>query len=119
MLFLATADAARSRDFFERVLGLEFIADEPVALVFRVGGSMLRIQKLKHVAVKPYTVLGWEVADIRAAVGDLRNRGVVFERYDFMNHDADAIWDAPSGAKVAWFKDPDENVLSLSEMSRR
>jgi len=115
ILFLATADPARSRDFYERVLGLTFIADEPPALVFRVGNSMLRIQKVHQVQAAPYTALGWEVADIRRAVRDLRAAGVVFQRYDGMNQDGDGIWHAPSGALIAWFRDPDGHVLSLTQ----
>jgi catechol 2,3-dioxygenase-like lactoylglutathione lyase family enzyme len=115
VLFLATANAERARVFYERVLGLAFVADEPPALVFRVGPSMLRIQKVEQVHAAPYTALGWEVSNIRQTVRDLRAAGVVFQRYDGMNQDADAIWLAPSGASVAWFRDPDGNVLSLTQ----
>jgi catechol 2,3-dioxygenase-like lactoylglutathione lyase family enzyme len=115
IFFLATANAARSRAFYEQVLGLTFVADEPAALVFRIGSSMLRIQKVDHVREVPYTVLGWAVADIRQTVRDLRAAGVVFQHYSGMNQDADGIWHAPSGALVAWFQDPDGHVLSLTQ----
>jgi catechol 2,3-dioxygenase-like lactoylglutathione lyase family enzyme len=115
ILFLATANAQRAREFYERVLGLTFVADEPPALVFQVGDSMLRIQKVDRVHPAPYTALGWKVSDIRQAVHHLRDAGVVFQRYEGMNQDADGIWQAPSGAFVAWFRDPDENVLSLTQ----
>jgi catechol 2,3-dioxygenase-like lactoylglutathione lyase family enzyme len=115
ILFLATADAARSRAFYERVLGLTFVADEPPALVFRAGDSMLRIQKVDQVHIAPYTALGWAVSDIRRAVHDLRAAGVVFQRYDGLNQDGDGIWHAPSGGFVAWFRDPDGHVLSLTQ----
>jgi catechol 2,3-dioxygenase-like lactoylglutathione lyase family enzyme len=115
VLFLATANAERARRFYERVLGLTFVADEPPALVFRVGDRMLRIQKVDRVHAAPYTSLGWAVADIRQTVRDLRAAGVVFQRYDGLNQDSDGIWPAPSGAKVAWFKDPDGHVLSLTQ----
>jgi catechol 2,3-dioxygenase-like lactoylglutathione lyase family enzyme len=115
VLFLATANAGRSRAFYERVLGLTFVADEPPALVFRVGDSMLRIQKVEQVQAAPYTALGWAVSDIRRTVHDLRAGGVVFERYEGMKQDADGIWHAPSGAQVVWFRDPDGHVLSLTQ----
>ena len=115
VLFLATANAERSRAFYERVLGLAFVADEPPALVFRVGDSMLRIQKVEQVHAVPYTALGWEVSDIRRTVRDLRAAGVVFQRYDGMDQDRDGIWHSPSGAFVAWFRDPDGHVLSLTQ----
>jgi catechol 2,3-dioxygenase-like lactoylglutathione lyase family enzyme len=115
ILFLSTAHPEQSRAFYERVLGLTFVADEPPALVFRVGKSMLRIQKVDQVHAAPYTALGWAVADIRRAVRDLSATGVVFQRYDGLHQDGDAIWQAPSGAFVAWFRDPDGHVLSLTQ----
>ena len=115
ILFLATANAERSRAFYEGVLGLAFVADEPPALVFRVGPSMLRIQKLDRVQALPYTVLGWSVSDIHAQVRRLAAAGVLFQRYDGMKQDDNGIWQAPSGTLVAWFRDPDGNVLGLSQ----
>jgi len=115
ILFLATANAKKSRAFYEGVLGLTFVADEWPALVFQVGNSMLRIQKVEQVHAAPYTALGWSVSDIRQTVQTLRAAGVVFERYAGMNQDADGVWPAPSGARVAWFKDPDGHTLSLTQ----
>jgi catechol 2,3-dioxygenase-like lactoylglutathione lyase family enzyme len=115
VLFLATANPDRARAFYERVLGLAFVADEWPALVFRVGDSMLRIQKVEQVHAAPYTALGWAVPDIRRTVRDLCAAGVVFQRFDGMDQDADGIWLAPSGALVAWFRDPDGHVLSLTQ----
>jgi catechol 2,3-dioxygenase-like lactoylglutathione lyase family enzyme len=115
ILFLATANVERARAFYERVLGLEFVADEPPALVFRVGDSMLRIQKVERVHAAPYTSLGWAVPDIRRTVQELRAAGVVCQRYEGMNQDDNGIWHAPSGAFVAWFCDPDGHVLSLTQ----
>ncbi len=117
VLFLATANAEQSRAFYERVLGLTFVADEPPALVFRVGDAMLRIQKVERVHAAPYTALGWVISDIRRTVHDLSAAGVVFQRYDGMNQDGDGIWHAPSGAFVAWFQDPDGHVLSLTQFA--
>ena len=117
ILFLATAAAGRARDFYERLLGLEFVADEPPSLVFRVGRCMLRIQKVERACPAPYTSLGWAVSDIRGTVRHLRDAGVVFERFPGMKQDPDAIWNAPSGALVAWFRDPDGHVLSLTQFS--
>ncbi len=114
-LFLATANPNRSRAFYEQVLKLAFVADEPPALVFRVGDSMLRIQKVEQVQNLPYTALGWAVRDIRATVQELRAAGVTFQRYDGLDQDKDCIWRSPSGALVAWFEDPDRNILSLTQ----
>ena len=59
--------------------------------------------------------MGWEVNDIDAMVKWLKGRGVVFEKYPFVQDRELGIWKTPNGDKVAWFKDPDGNVLSLSQ----
>jgi catechol 2,3-dioxygenase-like lactoylglutathione lyase family enzyme len=115
MLFLATANAERSRAFYERVLGLTFVADEQFALVFHVGPSTLRIQKVDRVQTLPYTALGWVVADIHLTVRGLSEAGVAFERFEGVNQDSEGIWQAPGGTRVAWFRDPDGHVLSLTQ----
>ena len=115
VLFLATEDAERSRAFYERVLGMACVADEPYALVFRVGDSMLRIQKVERVARASYTVLGWAVGDICSTVAALSKAGVAFRRYEGLDQDEIGVWHSPSGALVAWFEDPDGNTLSLTQ----
>jgi len=115
VLFLATTDPGRSRTFYEQTVGLAFVADEPPALVFRIGDSMLRIQKVDRVHAAPYTALGWAVPDIRRIVQQLSSAGVRFERYEGMGQDGEGIWRSPAGALVAWFRDPDGNVLSLTQ----
>ena len=115
IIFLATADPQRARTFYEQVLGLEFLRDEPFALVFKTGDSDLRIAKVQRVHAPPYTVLGWTVLDIRAAAAALRAAGVTFQRYPDMPQDVDGIWQSPSGALIAWFRDPEGHVLSLTQ----
>jgi|ERR1043166_2313278 catechol 2,3-dioxygenase-like lactoylglutathione lyase family enzyme len=115
ILFLAASNAKRAREFYEQTLGLTFVADEYPALVFQVGDSMLRIQKVDEVRKAPYTALGWDVKDIRKTVRTLRDRGVEFKRYEGMNQDEDGIWTSPRGGLVAWFEDPDGNILSLTQ----
>jgi len=113
--FVSTTDAARSRAFYEGTLGLRFVSDEPYALVFDVNGTMLRVQKVERVTVASGTTLGWQVTDIASEVRALSGRGVTFERYEGMQQDELGIW-AQGGGKVAWFKDPDGHVLSLTEV---
>jgi catechol 2,3-dioxygenase-like lactoylglutathione lyase family enzyme len=113
--FVGTADAARARPFYEQVLGLRLLADEPSALVFDGNGTTMRVQKLPELAPAAHTVLGWQVGDLAAAVDVLAGRGVVFRRYERLVHDHRGIWRSPSGAQVAWFADPDGNVLSLTQ----
>ncbi len=118
ILFAATTNSKRSRKFYEDALGLEFVADEPYALVFRSGQLQLRIQKVARKPKINYTVLGWVVTDILKTVRQLSRTGVEFMRYDGLDQDADGIWRAPGGARVAWFQDPDDNTLSLTEYPR-
>ena len=112
---LATADAARAREYYERTLGLRLVADDPFALVFDAAGTTLRIAKVQKTAPPPYSVLGWRVDDIAATVTSLRERGVTFERYPGMDQDEAGVWASPGGGKVAWFHDPDGNLLSLTQ----
>jgi catechol 2,3-dioxygenase-like lactoylglutathione lyase family enzyme len=113
--FIPTRDADRSRQFYERVVGLRFVQDDGFALVMDFNGSMVRIAKVGEYQPFAFTLLGWEVDDIVAALRALTKRGAVIERYDFLEQDAAGVWAAPGGAKVAWFKDPDGNLLSVSE----
>ena len=113
--FVGTARPEAAIAFYRDTLGLALVADEPFALVFDVRGVMLRVTKVDAVQPAPYTVLGWRVADIRAAAGELGARGVAFERYPGMPQDELGIWTSPSGARIAWFRDPDGNVLSLTQ----
>jgi catechol 2,3-dioxygenase-like lactoylglutathione lyase family enzyme len=116
--FVATQSPDRAREFYERVLGLELVADEPWSLVFNARGTMVRIQKVEKLRPQSFTALGFQVPDIVSAVRSLTEKGVEFARYDFLPQDALGIWDAPGGSRVAWFRDPDGNLLSLTEFSR-
>ena len=113
--FLATTDAKRTRTFYQKVLGLRAVAEDEFALVFSTGGIDLRMQKVEHFTPHPFTALGWQVPDIGGAVRQLSTRGVHPERYPFLEQDEDGIWLAPGGTRVAWFKDPDGQLLSLSQ----
>ena len=114
--FAPTTDPAKARAFYEGVLGLRLVADEkPFALVFDANGTMLRVTTVHELHPHPFTVLGWHVENIEETVDKLAAAGVEFNRYKGVN-DADprGIWNSPSGARVAWFKDPDGNVLSVT-----
>ena len=114
--FVTIVDVERAKAFYRDTLGLRLVSEEPpFALVFQANGIMLRLGMGKERPPVQGTVLGWQVPDIAAAVKDLIEAGVSFERYGFMKQDELGIWTSPTGAKVAWFKDPDGNVLSLSE----
>jgi catechol 2,3-dioxygenase-like lactoylglutathione lyase family enzyme len=113
--FVATAQEAAAKQFYESVLGLVLLEDTPFALVLNSNGSTLRVQKVKQFSAAPYTALGWAVPDIQSAVRALAAKGVVFQRYDGMSQDELGIWQSPSGVRVAWFHDPDGNTLSLTE----
>jgi catechol 2,3-dioxygenase-like lactoylglutathione lyase family enzyme len=113
--FVATKDPAQARFFFEQTLGLALVNDGPFAMEFNAYGTMLRVQKVAELSPARHTVLGWQVLDIQAEIAALVRKGVTFERYDFLSQDDRGVWTAPSGAKVAWFKDPDGNTLSLTQ----
>ena len=113
--FVATQNPASARKFYEEILGLAFVSDDPFAIVFNVNGTMLRVQKVQQLLPAQHTALGWKVSDMRAHVQKLKESGVRFERFDGLSQDELGIWTSPAGAKVAWFKDPDGNMLSLTQ----
>ena len=113
--FAATTDLHRARAFYEEVLGLPVTEQNDFACVLDANGTMLRVTAVPKVCRAGYTVLGWRVTDITATVRGLAAKGVVFLRYDVMDQDDDGIWATPGGDKVAWFSDPDGNILSLTQ----
>lgn len=113
--FAAATDLARAREFYEQTLGLAVVEENGFACVLDAHGTMLRITAVPVVPPVGYTVLGWRVGDIAAAAAGLAARGVVFLRYDSMDQDSRGIWTTPGGDQVAWFADPDGNVLSLTQ----
>ena len=115
--FAASADLLRARVFYEQVLGLRVAEQNEFACVFDANGTMLRVTAVAEVARPGYTVLGWRVADIAVTARGLAGRGVLFLRYDGMEQDENGVWTTPGGDKVAWFADPDGNVLSLSQFA--
>jgi catechol 2,3-dioxygenase-like lactoylglutathione lyase family enzyme len=116
--FVPTRDPAKSRAFYQKTLGLKFVSEDPFALVFEANGVTIRIANVSTVkSYKPaaFTILGFHVPNAEEAVKQLSKKGVVFERYEGMDQDALGIWNSPSGARIAWFKDPDGNILSIAQ----
>ena len=117
MAFAPTRDANKARQFYEGVLGLRVLTQDGFAVALDANGVMLRVTIVPaNFKPQPFTVLGWEVPDIAKSVSTLKQKGVQFESYGLPTQDAQGIWSAPGGAKVAWFKDPDGNVLSLTQL---
>jgi catechol 2,3-dioxygenase-like lactoylglutathione lyase family enzyme len=113
--FIPTRNFETARAFYEGTLGLRFVKEDGFALVLDAHGIMLRVVKAPPFTPFPFTILGWQVTNIEQMAATLQQRGVAFERYGFFDQDALGIWTAPSGDKVAWFRDPDGNTLSLSQ----
>jgi catechol 2,3-dioxygenase-like lactoylglutathione lyase family enzyme len=116
--FVPTRDPQKSRHFYEQTLGLEFVSEDPFALVFNAHGVMLRIANVSAVEdfkPAPFTILGWRVSSAESTVRALQEKGIEFERFPGMHQNPLGIWLSPSGAQVAWFRDPDDNLLSITE----
>ncbi len=113
--FVGTLDQARAKEFYQHTLGLKFVSEDAFALVFDVAGTMLRVATVPELRPAKFTVLGWQVADIAAAANQLQRSGIKLERYEGIRQDETGIWSTPGGTKIAWFKDPDENILSLTQ----
>jgi catechol 2,3-dioxygenase-like lactoylglutathione lyase family enzyme len=113
--FIPTVKPAEAKAFYQDVLGLRFIREDQVAVVFDANGTMLRITIVPEFTPYPFTVAGWSVLNIEEIVTALAEKGIAFERYSFMEQDSLGIWTSSAGTKVAWFKDPDGNLLSVSQ----
>jgi catechol 2,3-dioxygenase-like lactoylglutathione lyase family enzyme len=114
--FATIVDIEKAKSFYRDTLGLTLLSEEPpFALVFDANGIMIRLGMGKERPKVSGTVLGWQVPEIESAVSELQGRGITFERFDGLKQDNAGIWTSPTGAKVAWFRDPDGNILSLSE----
>jgi len=113
--FVASSDLERSRTFYESVLGVRVDEVTPYACVARSGATTLRITLADGMKPQPFTVLGWAVEEIRGELAALRELGVEPLQFEGMGQDDDGVWTAPGGARVAWFTDPDGNVLSFTQ----
>jgi len=114
--FAPATDLARARAFFEETLGLRFVYEDGFACVFDANGTTLRVSLVEQLTPAPFTILGWNVADVHSVVRGLRDRGVEFLVFDGFGQDDLGVWPAPGGAQVAWFHDPDGNTLSVTQM---
>jgi len=113
--FVATREPSRAKECYRDTLGLRLVSEDEFALVFDAAGTMLRVTRVQELAAAKYTVLGWQVHDIVQTAKDLQKAQVTLERYPGMQQDQLGIWNSPSGARVAWFKDPDGNTLSITQ----
>ena len=115
--FILTTDRTRAKPFYAGALGLPILSEDDFAVTFDLGeGMTIRLTDLPDHKGAQHTVLGWGVADIRSSVAELKAKGVTFRIYDGFGQDADGVWSPPGGgAQVAWFTDPDGNVLSLTQ----
>ena len=113
--FVATAKPAEAKRFYQEALGLTLVEDGPFAIVFDANGTTVRIQKVLAVSVSGYTAIGWEVDDLNAVAKRLTAHGISLQRYDGLEQDRIGVWRTPDGSFVAWFQDPDGNLLSLTQ----
>ena len=113
--FVPTKDMGKARPFYEKTLGLPMEGESPIACAFRAGGVLLRVIVVEQLTPFPFTLLGWSVEDIAETVAALTARGVAFDRFEGVEQDELGVWRSPGGARVAWFKDPDGNTLSLTQ----
>jgi catechol 2,3-dioxygenase-like lactoylglutathione lyase family enzyme len=114
MAFIPVRDLAVAREFYGSTLGLSVMEANPFAVVLDANGTMLRLTPVPDLEPQPFTIAGWEVADIGATVDALASAGITFLRFDGMEQDSKGIWATPGGDFVAWFTDPDANTLSLT-----
>lgn len=113
--FVPTVKPDKAKLFYKDVLGLKLLSEDKYALEFDANGTLLRVIIVQELKPQLFTVLGWNVDSISAIIKTLNEQNVFCEQYDFLEQDSSGVWTSPGGSKVAWFKDPDGNVLSLTE----
>ena len=113
--FVPTIKPKEAKSFYKDVLGLNLLSQDNYALEFEVNGTLLRVAIVQELKPQAFTVLGWNVDDIVSTIKSLNDKNIFCEKYNFFEQDDLGIWTSPNGSKVAWFKDPDGNVLSLTE----
>ena len=113
--FVPTTKPKKAKLFYSETLGLKLLSEDNYASEFDANGTVLRVTIVPQLTPHPFTILGWNVQNIVSMITELSNKHVTFERYDFLKQDNLGIWTSPNGSKVAWFKDPDGNILSLTE----
>jgi catechol 2,3-dioxygenase-like lactoylglutathione lyase family enzyme len=113
--FVSTTRPDAAREFYETKIGLRLLSEDNFGLEFEANGAHLRVSIVEKLTPQPFTVLGWDTDDISSTVSTLMKKGIRFELYSFIEQDEFGIWTAPGGTKVAWFKDPDGNILSVSD----
>ena len=116
--FIPTVEPEKAKEFYMKVLGLTLLSEDHYGMEFYSNGTLLRINTVNKLSPQPFTILGWDVDNLLSTMGTLSRAGVIFERYNYIEQDNFGIWTAPGGIKVAWFKDPDGNILSLTENSQ-
>ena len=113
--FVTVTDTTRAHRFYGETLGLTLVDESPFALEFDCAGTMLRVALANRVEAAPYTVLGWKVEDIAVTLHRLAQHGITAEIFEGLGQSADGVWQSPGGARIAWLKDPDGNLLSVTE----
>lgn len=113
--FVPTVKPKEAKQFYSEILGFELLSEDNYALEFEANDILLRITIVPELRPHPFTILGWNVGDIEAIIRQLNEKGIICEQYPNMKQDDLGVWLSPGGSKVAWFKDPDGNVLSLTQ----
>jgi predicted enzyme related to lactoylglutathione lyase len=113
--FVPTTNSTRAKAFYKGVLGLTLLSEDNYALEFDANGTLLRVTIVQEFSPQSFTVLGWNVPNIKEVIESLNKHGIKCNKYDFLEQDESGVWLSPGGSKVAWFRDPDGNVLSLTE----
>jgi catechol 2,3-dioxygenase-like lactoylglutathione lyase family enzyme len=113
--FIPTRNRDAAKTFYKDVLGLRLVSEDQFAMVFDANGTMLRVTPVPEYKPHPFTILGWQTNDIDKSVTELDRKGVRCEHFKLPGQDDRGIWSAQGGARIAWFKDPDGNLLSVSQ----
>lgn len=114
--YVLTSDRPRAKTFYADTLGLPIKGENFFATIFDLNGTEFYLTTVKDYVPHEHPVLGWAVSDIAAVLQALKDKGVAGLIYPDFGQDDLGIWAHPDGKKkLAWIKDPDGNVLGLTQ----
>jgi predicted enzyme related to lactoylglutathione lyase len=113
--YIPVSDLSRARNFYEKTLGLTPKEEYAGGVIYECGGAEVFMYPTKNAGTSKASQAFWQVRDVEAEVAELKARGVVFEEYDMPGIRMKNSIATGGGAKTAWFKDSEGNVLAVSQ----
>ena len=113
--YIPASDVSRARKFYEDVVGLKPREEYAGGVIYECGGTEVFLYLTPNAGTSKASQAYWEVDDVESEVADLKARGVKFEEYEMPGVTMKNSIATGGGAKTAWFKDTEGNILAVSQ----